>query len=107
MPPAMGDLINGILKLTLATFGLLYVGLVVMGYRADGLRARPRLHSREFAASAKHLLVWLGANALGMIIRISVMLWDMLSEASAEVGEWFLRRGSPGLRQSFRSRFTI
>ncbi len=103
----MGNLFNGILKLTLAATELPYAGLAILSDRADGSRAGLRFDSRYPASSAKHLLVWLGANALAMTIRISIMLWDMLAEASAEVGEWFLRSGGSGLRQSLRSRFTI
>jgi hypothetical protein len=107
MPPAMGNLIKRALKLTRAAGEWLYAGLAVMSGRADGPRTRLRWDPRDPTGSAKNLLVWLGVNALAVTIRTSVVLWNMLAEASADVGEWLLRRGGAGLERSFRSRFTI
>lgn len=107
MLPAMGNLIYGILKLTLIAGGLLYAGLVIMSYQIDGPHARLRLDVKDPARSAEHLLVWMGVRAVAVIIRISNALLAILAEASAEVGEWFIRRGGSGLRQSARSRFMI
>jgi hypothetical protein len=40
--------------------------------------------------SAQRLVVWLGVKALALAVRMATPIFGMLSEASAEVGEWFL-----------------
>jgi hypothetical protein len=107
MSPSMGSLIYGIVKLLLVAGGMLYAGLVIMSYRVDGPHARLELEPADPARSAEHLLVWLGVKGVAVTIRLSTALLGILAEASAEVGEWLMRRGGPGLRQSFRSRFMI
>jgi hypothetical protein len=45
---------------------------------------------RHPVRSAGCLLVWLGVKGLELAARISAPIFGMLSEASADVGEWFL-----------------
>jgi len=52
------------------------------------------------------LVVWLGVKVLGGCLRIARAILNMLLEASAEVGEWFIRV-SPAVRKSIRSRFRV
>lgn len=40
--------------------------------------------------SAERWLVWLGVRVLGLAGRATAPVFAMLSEASAEVGEWVL-----------------
>jgi hypothetical protein len=53
-----------------------------------------------------HLVVWLGVKVLDACLRFASAILNMLLEASAEVGEWFIRR-SPAMQESIRSRFLL
>jgi hypothetical protein len=68
----------------------LYTGLVLMRYLKGGPHLRPRFDLRDPARSAERLAVWLGVKALTLAARVVAPIFGMLSEASAEVGEWFL-----------------
>ena len=52
------------------------------------------------------MVVWLGVNVLGGCLRIARAILNMLLEASAEAGEWFMRV-SPAVRKSIRSRVRV
>jgi hypothetical protein len=54
----------------------------------------------------QHLVVWLGVKVCDACLRFAAAIFNMLLEASAEVGEWFMRR-SPTVQQSIRSRFLV
>jgi hypothetical protein len=84
----------------------LYVGLVLMRYRTDGPRYRLNFNPQNPARSAQHLAVWLGVKVLAGCVWIAKPILNMLLEASAEVGEWFIRR-SPAVQESIRSRFLV
>jgi hypothetical protein len=68
----------------------LYAGRVLTSYRTDSPEVRPRVDLRDPAHSAERWTVWLGAMALALAVRIATPIFEMLSEASAEVGDWFL-----------------
>ena len=91
------------LKLLLGAFGILYVGLVLMSYKIEGPRCQWRLDVREPARSAGWLLVWLGVKALFVILRAGKTTLDMLTGASADVGQWYIRWRGRGA--AFRTRF--
>ena len=97
----------GFLKLAILAGGVLYAGLVLMSYRTDGPHYRLRVNLRDPARSAERLLVWLGVKALRTVVRLAVLTFGMLSEASAEVGEWFLSRRAPETQAAVRSRFLL
>ena len=84
----------------------LYVGLVLMRYRTDGPRYRLNFNPQDPARSAQNLAVWVGVKVLEGCVRIARPILTMLLEASAEVGEWFMRR-SPAVKESIRSRFLV
>ncbi len=84
------SIFSGILELTFLAGAALYAGLVLASYRTDGPRVRPRVDWRDPAHSAERLAVWLGVIALAFAVRVATPIFEMLSEASAEVGEWFL-----------------
>ncbi|HMD86167.1 MAG TPA: hypothetical protein VKO18_15860 [Terriglobia bacterium] len=86
------SIFSGFLKLGLLAGVALYTGLVVMSYRTDGPRVRPVVDWHDPAHSAEHLAVWLGVISLALAVRVATKVFGMLSEASAEVGEWFLSR---------------
>ncbi|MGD0922997.1 MAG: hypothetical protein ABSA70_14735 [Terriglobia bacterium] len=94
-----------VLKFMLAALAFLYAGLVLMAYRTEGPRFQLRADWQGPFRSAPQLLVWLGVRALAAIVRIGTGTWDMLSEASADLGEWYVRRRGPEAEAIFRSRF--
>jgi hypothetical protein len=52
------------------------------------------------------LVIWLGVIVVAGCVWIAKPIFNMLLEASAEVGEWFIRR-SPAVQESIRSRFLV
>ena len=84
----------------------LYAGMVLMKYRTDGPRYRLNFNLQDPARSAQHLVVWLGVKILEGCVRIARPILNTLLEASAEVGEWLIRR-SPAVQESVRSRFLV
>lgn len=94
-----------VFKLLLAAFGFLYAGLVLMAYRTEGHRYRLRLEKQDLAGSAAQLLVWLGVKAMAIVVRVGRTALEMLSDTSAEVGEWYIRRRGGEVEATFRSRF--
>jgi hypothetical protein len=92
-------------KLLLGAFGILYAGLVLMAYRTEGERHRLRLDKRDPAGSAAQLLVWAGVRAMATVVRVGRTALEMLSDASAEVGEWYIRRRGGQVEAIFRSHF--
>jgi len=89
------NLFTGLLKLALLTVAVLYAGLVLMSYGTDGSRQRPRIDFRDPVTSAERLFTWLGVVVLAWSVRSAARTLAMLSETSAVVGEWFLRRHAP------------
>jgi hypothetical protein len=89
---ALQNVFGGLLKLVLLAGGALYAGLVLMRYRSHQARRRPYLHWRDPARSIEVLAVWLGVKAVAFVARAAAPIYGMLSEASADVGEWFLTR---------------
>jgi hypothetical protein len=85
--------------------GILYAGLVLMTYSVDGPHYRLPVDWRNPGRSIQRVLVWLGAKAVALVVRVAVLTYGMLCEASAEVGEWYLRRHAPETQAWFRSRF--
>jgi len=86
--------------------GTPYAGMVLMRYRPDGPRCRPGFQLRDPARSAQSIVVWLGVKALDGFLGIARLLLSVLLEASAEVGEWYLRRRHD-MHENIRSRFLM
>jgi hypothetical protein len=86
--------------------GVLYAGMVLMRYRTDGPSYRLSFELRDPARSVVHSVVWLGVRVLEVFLRFARVILNMLLEASAEVGEWFMRL-SPAVQESVRSRFLV
>jgi hypothetical protein len=93
-------------KLLAIAAGAIYAGMVLMRYRTDRPHFRLSFQLRDPARSVQHLVVWLGVKVFDACLRLVGAILNMLLEASAEVGEWFLRR-SPTVQQSVRSRFLV
>ena len=79
---------GALLKIVLVAIETLYAGMVLMKYHSDGPHYRLNLDYRDPARSAQHLAVWLGVKVLEVGIRVVMVLFTMLTEASAEVAEW-------------------
>lgn len=92
MPSILGIVFWGILKFLLVALGIVYSGLVLMAYRTAGPRCQLRLDWQHPTRAAQQLLVWLGVKILAASVVVGRTALEMLSEASAEVGEWYLRR---------------
>ena len=84
------SIFGGFLELALLAGAALYIGLVLTNYFAEGPQPRPRFDLRDPAHSAQRWAVWLGVNGLTLAVQMAKRIFGMLSEASAEVGEWFL-----------------
>lgn len=86
------SIISGFLKLVLLAGGTFYAGLVLTSYRTEGAHPRPEFNWRDPAHSVEHWAVWLGVKAVTLAEPPAMAIFGMLSEASADVGEWFLSR---------------
>jgi len=84
------SMVGDFVKFALLAGAALYAGLVLTSYRTDGPSLRPRVDGRDPAHSAGHLAVWLGVKVLALAVWAATRIFEMLSEASAEVGDWFL-----------------
>jgi len=84
------SVISGFLELALLGGAAIYAGLVLTSYLTDGLHRRPQVDWRDPALSAGRVAVWLGVHAFALAVRLGKYFLGILSEASAEVGEWFL-----------------
>ncbi len=100
-------LFAGFLKLLLLGGALIYAGLVLMSYRLDGPNAPLRLDPGDPARSVERLLVWAGVKTLDAALRAARRILDVLAEASAEVGAWFIERRGAKVQEAVRSRFMI
>jgi len=92
------SIFSGFLELALLATFALYAGLVVLSYLTYGVRPRPQVDLHDPAHSAEHLAVWLGVRILALAVRAGGWVFGMLSEASAEVGDWFLSHRRPETR---------
>jgi len=89
---SLQSVFTGFLKLALLAGAALYAGLVLMSSLTGGPYLRPQVDWRDSMRSAGRWAVWLGVRALALAVRVATPIFAMLSEASAEVGEWFLDR---------------
>jgi len=109
--PMFGESMHGIFMslfdLAVLVIGAIYTGLVLANYRTNGPHYRLRVNAYAPVRSAESLLIWLGVKTLALTIRVGVPVFGMLSEASAEVGEWYLRHRDPETLDLVRSRFMV
>jgi len=91
----MSNLLIDFLRLVFLTSVVLYAGLVLISYGAEGTRKRPQIELKDPAGSAEKILVWLGVVTLAWGVRRAARTFAMLAEASATVGEWYLSRYAP------------
>ncbi|HTV53760.1 MAG TPA: hypothetical protein VMI06_02475 [Terriglobia bacterium] len=102
----MATLIFGwFLRLAFIVTIALYCGMVLTNYAVRGSAYRVRFDFGDPAWSIKQLLVWCGVRLLAGIVRMMKAVLDLLIEASADVGEWFISTRSERVQAEFRSRF--
>ena len=82
----------GLLELALLAGAAIYAGLVLIRYGSDGGHHRPEWDFHDPVHSVEHWAVWLGVMLLALVVRVVAPVFAMLSEASADVGDWFLSR---------------
>jgi hypothetical protein len=86
------DLIWGLVRMALIAAGLFYAGQVLIAYATQESHERPKFDAGDRLRSAERLLIWGGVMTVWVIAQLARPLIDMLSEASAEVGEWAISR---------------
>ena len=107
MASIMDLLFAGLFKLLIVAAMVLYAGLVLMSYRTDGPHSHLRISLADPARSAERLVVWLGVKFVAAALRAATAVFNILAEASADVGEWVLRHRSGEAQAAFRSRFMM
>jgi len=107
MGSLLGALVTGFLKLLAVAGVSVYTALVFKSYRSEGPHSSVRWERSAPARSAERLGVWLGVEALDISLRAARGVYNTLVEASAEVGEWYIRHRSPEVQASVRSRFKV
>lgn len=68
-----------------------YAVFAVLSYVTHGVGSRPAVNLQNPAVTAEKFAQWLGVSLVALGVRAMTPIFAMLSEASAEVGEWFLR----------------
>jgi hypothetical protein len=106
MVASFSILFNHLVRWLAFAAGVLYAGMVLMRYRTDRPHYRLSFDLRDPGRSVEHVVIWLGVKALEGCLRMARSIWNVLLEASAEVGEWLIRL-SPAVRESVRSRFLV
>lgn len=88
------EVLSGMIKLGLVAIGILYVIQILKTYASAraGEPHWPPLDRKEPIRSAEQVLIWGGVFVVAVVARLVRPLVDMLSEASAEVGEWAINR---------------
>ena len=99
-------LLGHLLSWLVVAAAALYAGVVLVSYRMAGPRYALNLNLHEPARATQQLGVWLGVKVLEGCVRIAKSTLNSLLEASAEVGEWLMRR-NPTVKESVRSRFLV
>jgi len=80
------------LKVSLAAAGVLYFVHVLVTYTRSDECPQPVLDRRALVQSCGQLLAWFGIAVLAVSVRLGRPVFDMLCEASADLGEWALPR---------------
>ena len=86
------ELISGLVRMGLVAAGVFYAVQVLIAYAKHESLQRPAFDRNDRLQSAGDLLVWAGVLTVWTVGRLARPLVNMLSEASAEVGEWAIAR---------------
>lgn len=96
------ELIWGLARMALVAAGVFYVLQVFIAYGKQRSLVRPEFDPSDRLRSLERLLVWAGVMTVWVAGRVARPLVNMLSEASAEVGQWAISRGP--VQAAIRSR---
>ncbi len=95
-----------VLEVGLVACVAVYTALVSIGYRHyQEAGYSPRLSLSDPARSAQRLFVWLGVKAVAGLVHVSRSAFEVLCDASADVGDWVISKADPDLREKVRSKF--
>jgi hypothetical protein len=88
------EVLSGLIRLGLLAAGVVYTIQILKTYASAraGEPHWPPLDRKEPVRSAEQVLIWGGVFLVAVAVRLVRPLVDMLSEASAEVGEWAINR---------------
>ena len=86
------ELIWGLVRMALVAAGVFYVVQVLITYAKQEGHLRPGYDPNDRLRSAERLLVWAGVMAVWAVVRLGRPVVNMLSEASADFGEWAINR---------------
>jgi len=84
------SILTGCLELAFLAAAAFYAVFVLISYLTYGPRPRPQFDLRDPVRSAENLAVWAGIKLVALLVPVGRPILAMLSEASAEVGDWFL-----------------
>lgn len=82
------EVVVALIRAGLMTAGVLYAVEVLVNCLSLGEHERPEFDVSKRFRSAWRVSIWAGVTAAKFVVRISRPLVNMLSEASADVGEW-------------------
>lgn len=82
------EVVVALIKTGLMVAGVLYTVEVLVNCLSLGEHKRPEFESSRRFRYAWLVSVWAGVEATELVVRMSRPLVNMLSEASADVGEW-------------------
>jgi len=68
-----------------------YGAFILISYVTYGIRPRPKVSLHDPAGAVEGIAQWVGVYLVAVGVRALTPVFRMLSEASAEVGDWFLR----------------
>jgi hypothetical protein len=80
----------GPVKVSLVAVGVFYLIQALLTYKKSDQDQRPVFDRRNLIKSSGQLLAWVGNGALGVSVKLGRPVFDMLCDASADVGEWVL-----------------
>ena len=104
MVPGLSAIVWEGLALLIVGVVLFYVELVTIVYFTKGASCAPPSDWRNPACAAGNLLIWGGVKLVSAIVHASRPLFEMLSEASAELSEMVLGQRSARVEAAVRSR---
>ena len=89
------SLLTDILAFAVLIGAAFYAVFVLLSYVTYGVRPRPQVNLHDPADAAEKMAEWAGVSLVAVSVRTMTPVFAMLSEASAEVGDWFLRNHHP------------
>jgi len=96
------ELIWGLVRMALIAVGIFYAIQVMVAYAKHESHERPSFDPNDRLRWAERLLIWAGVMTVWVVGKLARPVINMLSEASAEVGEWAISRRN--VQAALRSR---